>query len=152
MRRRGSATRRGRAAAAIAGAAALLAAAACGSGSTSPVTGSTGGRDDPGTTRDPSPSGRDDPSGVAGGACLLCDVTYECFLGTSQAPQTVTLSTSAGTCTADIIQLVCSGAFFGGAPCVGNGSGFSCGNIRCTAGVQGTPGVGSGGGVQGGGG
>jgi len=147
MRRRGSATRRGRSAAAIAGAVALLAAAACGSGSTAPVTGSTGVRDDPGTTRDPSPSGRDDPSGIAGGACLQCDVTYECSLGTTQATQTVTLSTSSGTCTAELIALVCGGSLFGGNPCVSTGSGFDCGQVRCTAGVQGgAPGVGSGGG------
>jgi hypothetical protein len=149
MRRRQAATRHVRSAAALAGAGLVLAGAACGGGSTSPITGSTGVRDDPGTTRDPAPSGRDDPGGGTNGACLQCDVTYACFLGTAQTPETITLSTGGGTCTPANIAFICSGALFGGIPCVAEGESFVCGQIRCAAGVQGLPGVGSGGGVPG---
>jgi hypothetical protein len=107
--------------------------AACGGGAGPLVTTTSGdGRDDPGSTYDTPPSTSDG----SGGNCLVCDVTYDCP-GFAQGGG-VSLSTSDGTCTQALINVVCSGALFGTAPCTGGGSGgaFTCGSIVCTPETQ----------------
>jgi hypothetical protein len=127
---------------------------ACSGGSGPPVTTSNQGRDNPGTTRDAPPNARDSTSsqGGSGGSsnCIECDVSYTCT--GSPGFQGISLSSGQGTCTAAIINSICSGGLFGTGPCSGGGGGaFTCGNVTCSPEVQvGTPGTSSGG-AQGGG-
>jgi hypothetical protein len=116
----------------------LLCMAACGGGSGGFPSSSSIGRDDPGTTRDTPPATRDDTAG----ACIQCDVVYDC--PDSPLGNGFSLSSSDGTCTAALIDLVCSGQLFEGSPCNAiGGGGFSCGSITCTPEVQSQPGGGS---------
>ena len=121
--------------------------AACGGGAGPLVTTTSGnGRDEPGTTRDTPPSTSD----ITGGDCLACDVTYECP-NAGNLGNGISLSTSQGTCTQALINLICSGALFNTAPCSGGGGGsFTCGSITCTPQAQGLPGGVSNGGSSGG--
>jgi hypothetical protein len=106
--------------------AALAALPACSSGGGPIVTTTGGGRDEPGTTRDTPPATRD----AIGGDCLRCDTDYTCTGGKN--PGNVRLSSSEGSCTQGLIDLVCSGALFGANGCVGGGGGpFTCGNVSC---------------------
>jgi hypothetical protein len=101
---------------------------------------STGGREDPGSTRDTPPSSRDN----IGSDCLVCDVTYVCQ--GPQNPGNITLSTHNGTCIQAAIDLVCSGAYFGSTSCSGGAGGaFTCGDVTCVP-EQGFQPGGSGGG------
>jgi hypothetical protein len=101
--------------------------AGCGSGSGPLVTSTPQGRDDPGTTRD-TPPASDDVG--ANGDCLVCDVAYQC---TNTQLGGISLSSSAGECTAADIAVVCSGVFFGASSCSGGGGGaFTCGQVVCT--------------------
>jgi hypothetical protein len=118
---------------ALAGALALGTAAAavgCGGGSGPLVTTTSGGREDPGSTRDTPPSARDNPTSD----CIECDVEYRCTTpGNRNVPTSIGLSSSNGTCTQASINLVCSGALFGQNACAGGGGGpFTCGQTTCT--------------------
>ncbi|HEY3816691.1 MAG TPA: hypothetical protein VGL81_05950 [Polyangiaceae bacterium] len=107
----------------------MTAVAACGGGGGPLVTTtSSTGRDDPGSTYDQPPSTDDS----AGGNCLSCDVSYNCP-NAGDVGEGLGLSTSDGTCTQALINVVCSGALFGTAPCSSDGAGgFTCGNVTCT--------------------
>jgi hypothetical protein len=109
------------------GAALTLLVGGCGAGSGPLVTTSTGtGRDDPGSTRDVPPV----TSEGATGNCIVCDVVYDCPDSTQTS---LSLSTSDGTCTTALIDVICSGALFGAASCTGGGGGaFTCGTVTCT--------------------
>jgi len=101
---------------------------ACGGGA-GPLVSSSGGsgRDDPGSTRDTPPGTSDN----ANSDCLSCDVIYDC--PNSGIGNGLTLSSSEGTCTQALINVVCSGALFGTGPCTGGGGGtFTCGDVTCT--------------------
>jgi hypothetical protein len=139
---------------ALAGAAIALwiGAAACGGGGGPLATMSSGGREDPGATRDTPPTTRD----PQGGNCIQCDVLYEC--SPSQSNTSIILDSSQGLCTQTLIDLVCSGTLFGTTSCSGGGGGsFTCGSVTCTPSQQGlppaagggTPGSSTGGGVSG---
>jgi hypothetical protein len=106
---------------------------ACGGGGPLVTTTSGDGRDDPGTTRDTPPSTSDN---AGGGDCLVCDVVYDCP-NAGNLGNGLSLNTSDGTCTQNLINVVCSGSLFGTAPCTGGGGGpFTCGSITCTPEVQ----------------
>jgi hypothetical protein len=109
-----------------------VAAAGCDGGGVPVGTTSTGGREDPGSTREAPP-----PSGdKAGGDCLVCDVTYVCQ-GPGN-PGTISLSTGNGTCIQTLIDLVCGGTLFGATSCSGGGGGaFACGAVTCVP-IQGS--------------
>jgi hypothetical protein len=117
---------------------------ACGGGGPLVTTSSTG-RDDPGLTRDDPGATRDSPTSDTGASdCIVCDVVYAC---PQSSLQSMTLSTSGGTCTAALIDLVCSGALFGAASCsVGGGGAFTCGTVTCTPETQSGNGTGATGG------
>ena len=126
-----------------------LVVAACGGGAGPLVTTTSGnGRDDPGATRDSPPATSDN----ANTDCLSCDVVYDCP-NAGNLGNGVNLSTSGGTCTPTLINLVCSGGLFGTGPCTGGGGGaFTCGSITCTPQAQSQPGgSSSSGGTPGGG-
>jgi hypothetical protein len=108
---------------------------ACGGGA-GPLVSTNGGtgRDDPGSTRDTPPVSSDN----ANSDCLSCDVTYEC--PNSGFSSGLSLSSSDGTCTQTLVNVVCSGALFGTGPCTGGGGGaFTCGDVTCTPEQQGLP-------------
>jgi hypothetical protein len=133
----------------VAGAAGVLGIAACGSGGGPLVTTtSTDGRDDPGSTYDQPPGTSDG----TGGNCITCDVTYDCP-NAGPVGNGISLSTSGGTCTQALIDVVCSGALFGTPPCSGGGGGpFTCGSVTCTPEQQSSSGSSSGVATPGGGG
>jgi hypothetical protein len=107
-------------------------ATACGGGGGPLVTMTSGGREDPGTTRDQPPDTRDE----VGGNCLQCDVQYDCSPSANQT--SIQLSTSEGTCIQSLIDLVCSGTLFGANGCSGGGGGpFTCGDVTCSPVQQG---------------
>jgi hypothetical protein len=108
---------------------------ACGGGGGPLVTVTSGGREDPGNTRDQPPDTRDE----IGGNCLQCDVQYVCSPTANQT--TIELSSSQGTCTQALIDLVCGGSLFGASSCSGGGGGaFTCGNVTCSPAQQSFPG------------
>ncbi len=112
----------------IAGAVAL---SACSGGSGELVTNVAGGRDDPGATRDPPPSSGDNP----GGACIVCDVNYDCSGPAPFGGSNLQLSTGGGTCLPSLINVLCSGALFNASGCTGGGGGpFTCGDTTCSPG------------------
>src|SRR5580692_2849049 len=107
---------------------------ACGGGAGPLVTTTTtDGHDDPGSTYDTPPSTSDGP----GGNCLVCDVTYSCP-SAGNLGDSLSLSTSEGTCTQAAINFICSGGLFSTAACTGGGNGgaFTCGPIVCTPETQ----------------
>jgi hypothetical protein len=111
------------------------------------LTTATGGREDPGTTRETPPDTRDELSSD----CLSCDVTYDC--NGPNNPGSIHLSTVDGSCLQPIIDLVCSGTLFGTTACSGGGGGaFKCGDVTCVPAQQSQPGVGGGAGSVGDGG
>jgi len=116
--------------------ASVAALTACGNGG-GPLVSTTGGsRDDPGSTWDRPPNGRDS----TGNACIECNVPYSCTGGpgtgggqNGSGTTSIDLSTANGQCTAALIDLVCSGALFGADGCTGGGGGpFTCGSVTCS--------------------
>jgi hypothetical protein len=105
---------------------------ACAGGDGELVTSSAVGRDDPGVTRDPPPSTRDDPEG----ACIVCDVNYNCSGPAPFGGGQLELSTGDGSCLPSLIDALCSGAIFGATGCTGGGGGpFTCGDTTCSPGT-----------------
>jgi hypothetical protein len=109
---------------------------ACGGGGGPLVSTTGGGRDDPGSTWDQPPNGRDS----TGNACIECNVAYSCTSGpqpgngqNGSGTTSIDLSTATGQCTPAVIDLVCSGALFGADGCTGGGGGpFTCGSVTCS--------------------
>jgi hypothetical protein len=77
---------------------------------------------------------------MPGGACIVCDVMYDCN-GPTRGQLNgngIQLSTAGGTCQKALIDLLCSGALFNATSCTGGGGGaFTCGETTCSPITQG---------------